>query len=473
MEPHNLRFGGGLATSNVGALLIIGLVLIAALIVLLPRRLAIAPVFGSMILVPLGQVIVLGGVHFSVMRIAIIVAFARWFRLSGDGPDTPPLKFNAIDWLVTAFAFAHLIAFSLQWMSGGAVIEALGTLLDSLGAYLVLRSLIRTREDLWRTLQVLGVITMVLAACMVNEQLTHRNVFYLGSPDHGLVAVRGGKVRSQGPFEVYLTAGNFGATLLPLFAWWWKKAKSKAMVAASLAAAIILLITSNSSTPDLSGLAAIGALCLWPLRDRMYLFRRGIVAILVGLQLVMKAPVWALIGRVDLTGSSDSYHRFMLVDNFIRHFSDWWLIGYKNYNNWGWDMWDLSNQYVAFGLTGGLLTFALFIAILTRCFGRVGTERRKAERSRGDAWFYWCLGASLFSHVVAFFGMSYFDQESCQFFLLLAIISAFAYTRQQPVSRRRPAPPQREVPVPEPEVRVPEPVGRSLFYRARLLPNPQ
>lgn len=458
-----MRFGGGAAATDVNLLLVLALFGIVALIIFLPRRVAIAPVLWAMIMVPLDQVIVLGGVHFTIMRIAIVVALARWFRPSGGGPGNPPLKFNSIDALFAAFALTHMFAFSLQYMTGGAVVEAVGTMLDQLGGYLVFRALVRTREDILQLVRVFGVITIALAAFMLNEQITHVNLFMLSAADHGRVAVREGKFRSQGPFEVYLTAGNFGATLLPLFAWWWTKARSRVLVGASIAAGIIVLVTSNSSTPDLSGLAAIGALCLWPLREKMYMFRRGIVAGLVGLQLVMKAPVWAIIGRVDLTGSSSSYHRYMLVDNFIRHFSDWWLIGYKSYNTWGWDMWDLSNQYVAFGLTGGLLTLILFIVILTRCFSRVGIERKKAERTRGDAWFYWCLGATLFSHVVAFFGMSYFDQVQCEFYALVAVIAASAYSRNRPVTGKPVSRLKKEwqaAPAAAPE---PLPVSRSLF----------
>lgn len=465
MEPHHMRFGGGAAASDFSLLAAIILLLIIALIVFLPRRLAIAPVVAAMILIPLDEVIVLGGFHFSVMRIAIIVAFARWFRTSGSGPGVPPLKFNTIDVLFTAFAFVHMIAFCLCWMTGGAVVLAMGTMLDVLGAYLVFRTLIRTREDVLHAIRVFGVVTIVLAAFMFQEQISHINLFQLNSPLHGRVAVREGKFRSQGPFEVYLTAGNFGATLLPLFAWWWTKTRSKVLVSACIIAGIVTLITSNSSTPDLSGIAGIAALCVWPLRSKLRIFRRGLVALLVVLQLVMKAPVWALIGRVDLTGASSGYHRYMLVNNFLVHFSDWWLIGYKDYNSWGWDMWDLSNQYVAFGLTGGLLTLLLFIAILTRCFGRLGTERKFAERNRGDAWFYWCLGAALFSHLVAFFGMSYFDQVQCELYALIAMIAVSAYPRSRPASPRPPTPKQQKWPepvaLPEPE---PAPLGRSLFY---------
>jgi hypothetical protein len=138
----------------------------------------------------------------------------------------------------------------------------------------------------------------------------------------------------------------------------------------------------------------------------------------------MKAPVWAIIGRIDLTGSSSGYHRYMLVDNCIRHFSDWWLIGTKHYNEWGSDMWDLSDQYVAYAVTGGLATLVTFIAIIFYSFRALGTGRKYVAGDKRYEWLLWCLGASLFAHVMAYFGIGYFDQMQVVWFVLLAMISA-------------------------------------------------
>ena len=40
----------------------------------------------------------------------------------------------------------------------------------------------------------------------------------------------------------------------------------------------------------------------------------------------------------------------------------------------------------------------------------LGDARKLVEHKRNEAWYFWCLGAALFSNLVAFFGMSYFDQ---------------------------------------------------------------
>ena len=58
----------------------------------------------------------------------------------------------------------------------------------------------------------------------------------------------------------------------------------------------------------------------------MKLLRRTAVLVLVTLHLVMKAPVWALLARIDLTGSSSGYHRYVLIDQCISRFSEWRLI---------------------------------------------------------------------------------------------------------------------------------------------------
>jgi hypothetical protein len=137
----------------------------------------------------------------------------------------------------------------------------------------------------------------------------------------------------------------------------------------------------------------------------------------------MKAPVWFLIARIDLTGASSGYHRAMLVDTFIRHFNEWWLIGTNTNASWGYDMWDLSNQFVAEGVTGGLATFICFIALISMSFGRIGDARKAARGDRKREWFLWFLGAALVSHIVAYWGISYFDHTQMSWFALLIMIN--------------------------------------------------
>lgn len=163
---------------------------------------------------------------------------------------------------------------------------------------------------------------------------------------------------------------------------------------------------------------------MWPLRKEMRLVRWVIGCTLLLTHLVMKAPVWMLIARVNVMGSSSGYHRAMLVDQLIEHFRDWWLVGVATSANWGWDMWDQANQFVVEGLNGGLVAFVCFIALVCRCFGRLGSARRAVQPRTDEELFYWLLGVTLFAYCAGFFGISLSDQLRLSWLLLIAIISA-------------------------------------------------
>jgi hypothetical protein len=424
VEPAHIRFGGGAADTILHPLIALVLCVTIALIFWLPRKHVVIPLLLTVFLVPVGQVVVLGGVHFTVYRIIILSGLVRLAgtRLLG-GKRLFAGGLNGIDRAFVLCSVFTFITFLIQWMEAQAFIKGLGSLLDALGGYFVLRFLIQDREGVRRAITTLAVVVMVLAICMANEQVTHRNLFGLLGGVPLEVIIRDGKVRSMGSFEVYITAGAFGATLLPLFIWLWSEVKAKLVGLLGIVGASVVTLTSNSSTPLLAYVAGIVALCFWPLRRNMRAFRWGLVCALVGLHLCMKAPVWALIARIDLTGSSSGYHRFMLVDQCIRHFGDWWLIGTTTYNDWGFDMWDLSDQYVACAVTGGLATLVTFILVISRSFGRLGAARRLAGKDRKRQWSLWCLCAALLSHVVAYFGIGYFDQVQAAWYTLLAIIA--------------------------------------------------
>lgn len=169
----------------------------------------------------------------------------------------------------------------------------------------------------------------------------------------------------------------------------------------------------------------------------MRLVRWGALILLLALHVTMKAPVWALIERIDVVQGSASYHRYQLVEQFVRHLGDWWLLGTKTNGEWGLGMIDTSNAYVEQGTAGGLLTLIFFIVLIARCFGRIGTARKAVEgQYRSKEWFYWLLGVSMFAHVTGFLGIFYFDQTRVAWFALLAMISAGTYLPlTQPVKR--------------------------------------
>jgi hypothetical protein len=324
-------------------------------------------------------------------------------------------------------------------METQALINNLGNLLDLLGGFLVVRYFILDGETVRRTIKTLAAVCVIQGVCMLNEQISHVNVFgYIGGIGPGLT-IRDGKIRSEGVLGC-ISAGAFAGALIPLFLWLWTQRTYRTVAFAGLAGATTMVFTSNSSTSLLALAATALAIIFWPLRKQMRVVRWGLVLILVTLHLSMKAPVWALISRVDLTGSSSGYHRFELVDNCIRHFSQWWLIGYKDYPQWGYLMFDMCNQFVVQAVDGGLLCLVAYIAIFSKSFGAIGNARKKVQGDRGREWYLWCLGSTLFSIVVAHFGINYPAMMEIGLFTLWTVISVTTFEAMQPAEQTVEAP---------------------------------
>lgn len=420
MEPENYRFGGGSSATLIHPLVGVAMVVVLILIFCRPRRQIIMPLLLAIFLIPKGQVLVLAGIHLNVYRIVLLAGLARWAMLRRSSEVRP---LNSIDRVFVLFALSNFVIFSLQYMQAQALIKSLGDLLDALAGYFVLRFLIQDRDDLRRAIKTFALIAIIMGVTMLNEQRTGVNVFgqlggMLASPE-----VRNGKIRSQGAFLHSIPAGAYGATLIPLVIWLWTDAKARKVAFLGLLGASVMAVTCHSSTVLGCYAAGIFALCLWPIRKRMRIIRYGLVAAVIGLHLVMNGPVWSLLEHIDLTGSSESFHRYQLVDTFIKHFGDWWLLGTSQNGSWGWEMADTSNQYVTYGISGGLLTLVLFITIISRCYGSLGTTRKLVEGNRRDEWICWCLGSAMFAHLVVFIGIDYFDQSEFAWLALLVMIS--------------------------------------------------
>ncbi|MGB7498225.1 MAG: hypothetical protein WBR26_00200 [Candidatus Acidiferrum sp.] len=416
MPPEHLQFGGGAEGTAIHPLVAAYLLIAIILILVLPRRKAIAAFLFPFFTIPIEQVLVVGGFHFTALRFLILAGLMRRAFSRKTASD----RFGGVDWAVVLWSVTAAVSFCLEYKETGAVVRQSGNLVDTLGGFLVIRFLIPDVDTMRRTFKVLAAICVVLGMCMVVEQVKHVNVFgFIGAPIE--VAVRNGQIRS-GATLGYLYAGAFAGALVPLFVWLGTAGKSRMVACAGLIGATTMVITSHSSTSLLALGGGILGLAFWPLRKSMRIIRWGLVCVLVALHLVMKAPVWALIQRIDLTGSSSGSQRYLLVDMTIRHFSDWWLFGTKAYMAWGWSSWDLCNQFVAVALTGGLLALIFYVAIFQRSFSLLGTARKMVEGNKEQEWFLWCLGASLFATVVAHFGINYMAQLIMGVFTLVVCI---------------------------------------------------
>jgi hypothetical protein len=423
--PTNYKYGGGANESLLHPVIAILMLLAIVCIFVLPRKYVTLPLLWIVMLVPVSQQIFVAGVHLYVLRIVILCGIVRMFASpKGPGRKLFPGGMNGIDVAFTVCILAQAVSVVLLFHVGQAVINQISFIWDWVGGYFVIRWALQDEGDVYRSLKYLAVLLVPVAIVMSIEQLKMFNLFSLLGGVPAVPEVRFGKIRASGVFEHPIIAGTISAVIVPLFFLLWKNGKSKFLSALGVISATVMMWTANSSTCLFAYGAGLGALLIWPLRKSMKQLRWGIALGLIGLDLVMRAPIWFLIARVDLTGGSSSYHRAELINEFVNHFSDWWLIGVSNSASWGLDMWDVQNQYVNIGEAGGLVAFVFFIFLLSRAFGRIGDARKIVDGDKQREWTLWCLGSALFANVIAFFGVNYFDQSRMLWFLSLAMISA-------------------------------------------------
>jgi hypothetical protein len=414
-------------TTFVNPLGLIFTLVMCILLVVLPRKYALLPIIILVCYMTMGMRIVVGGFNFTMLR--IVLPFG-WLRLMLRG-EMKRLNFNVIDKIFLAWVFVSIVAATLLWQSLEAFRGELGFAYNVLGFYFMFRFLIDDVDDVVRALRMFAVVIVPLAGAMILEKITGRNSFAIFGGVPVLTMVRDGTLRCQGPFAHPILAGTFAATLFAMFIGLYLRGEKRLYAVTAIIASSIIIITSASSGPILTAVLGVGALALWPWRASMRLLRWGMLLGVIGLQIVMKAPVWFLLARVDIVQGSTGYHRAYLIDRAIANFSDWWLVGTKS--TWGWadkdaHLFDVTNAYIANGANGGFLGMVLFIAIIALCFKAVGRTVRLGEKtdSKANLIIFWALGASLFSHAATFLSVTYFDQNFVNWYLLLAMISSVA-----------------------------------------------
>jgi len=437
--PEHLRFGGGVSSAVLHPAVAVVLLLAGVLICILPQRKVIVPFLLTSLLIPYDQVLVIGGLHFPLLRILLVFGMIRIFIIKGRGEwDVFSGGPNNLDKSVILFAVTCAVAGALLFREAQAFIFQVGSLYTILGTYFFLRCLIRDRQDIDQVIRVFALIAVVLGGLMLFEHVMNGwNPYALldGARAQYFASdlSRDGHVRATASFGTPILAGTFGAVALPLFIGLWLSDRQQRVIAAlGVVGSTVMTVASHSSTSAVGYLAGLFALCLWPLRGMTRVIRWSIVLTLVSLQVVMKSPVYHLITRFSFSG--DSYHRYALINETVRHFWQWWLIGTASNPSWGWGMWDTADQYVANALSGGLLGLIFFVAIIVFGFKYLGKARQATEDNK-QALHLWALGSALFVYTIAFFGISLWDQSLVEWYGLLAIISAAAVPQVRPATK--------------------------------------
>lgn len=415
-------------TTNLSSIGLSFIFIMGISVLFLPRRLAFVPIIMTTCYITLGQQLLISVFHFSAIRIVILLS---WFRLFVRG-EISALKLNSLDKAVICWVISSFVIYNLQWLTSEALVNRLGFVFDVIGIYFLFRFIIIDFNDIENVQTAIAIIIIPLAIAMLYEYSSGRNIFLMFGGVAEIADSRGTRFRCQGPFRHPILAGTFGAVLLPLlFSIWFKCGKFRLYAVAGMASATIIMLTSASSGPLIASLFGVVALLMWPFRGYMSIIRWGILFIFISLHLVMKAPVWHLMARIGGSMGGTGWHRSYLIDQAIAHFDKWWFLGMKYTADWfpyglaiDPNVTDVTNQYIAEGIKGGLLTLILFIAVIVFSFKIIGLSLRTIEEgSFVEKITLWSLGASLIAHLISFLSVTYFDQIIVIWYLLLAMIS--------------------------------------------------
>lgn len=392
------------------------------LLLVLPRRLALLPIILSTCYMTIGQKLIVFGLDFTILRILVIFACIRVLLRK----EFRYFKWLKVDRAILFWVLCSIAIYTTQLQTWAALINRLGFAYDSTGLYFVFRFLIRDLEDIKRACRLFSMALLPLALSMCVEKLTGKNPFYMFGGVPEFTEIREGVLRCQGPFRHPILAGTFGAVWLPLFlGLWWQGRGNRLLAAVGILSSTLITILSGSSGPMATYIAGVVAASIWYLQTYMRAVRWGVVMLLVALHITMEAPVWFIFARANILSGSTGWHRSQLIDLAIRNFSEWWLLGTQDVGRWGVWAGDITNQYILEGVNGGVITLIVFVTIIVISFSAIGRAMKVMKVvSRRDHLLLWFLGSTLFSHVMTFFSVSYFDQNIVNWYFLLASVAA-------------------------------------------------
>lgn len=402
-------------------------IICAIALISVPRKWAPVALFVGCCYMTMGQGINLGGINLPIYRMLLLVGVVRVTtkgeRIAGG--------LNAIDKLILAWSgwvlFASLFH---EWSPGSGPVYAAGYVFNLTVVYFLIRIWCTDLDEVTGVIIFIAFLLAPIALEMIYEKIAKTNQFSIFGGVPYNVAIREGKYRAQGPFRHPILAGTVGATCLPLFIGIWKKNRLAGVV--GMASGICMALASASSGPVMSAMAGIGAVIMWRFRHLTKMARYSAVAAYFAFGLMTGEPGYYIMKRIDISGGSTGYFRARLIESSIENLGDWWLFGTDYTRHWmatgvsfSPNHADITNYYLAFGVTAGLAAIILVIAILINAFRWVGILcRDRYETDPEESFMIWCIGAALFAHATTSISVSYFDQSIVFFWMTVAVISS-------------------------------------------------
>jgi hypothetical protein len=404
----------------------IAVVLGAALILFLPRRLAAIPLLCSVGLMPFTQQVEILGSHWPLVRFLLLAGMVR-IAIRQEG-----FKWCSIDTVMVLWSLVTIVLGSLSDgpKSFGYLFQnRMGDVYNVLVTYIVVRTTTRSFEDVLSAIKALALVAIPIAILALIERSSGENPFsVLGVPIE--VDLRDDKVRCQGALAQCILFGTYGAvsTVLGMVLW---RVRKRWLWFIGTASGLIITVCANSSGALIALGGGILGVILWRVRKRLRIIRWSAIGIILVLACVMKQPVWYLFARASSVFGGGGWHRANLVTLAIDHFNEWALFGTTRTVHWNGipiaaspDNMDITNHFIIEGVKGGLLKLVLFVLLIVLAYRHINLVLRSLPRTAPASFLVWMLGVTMFSYCLAFSSVALYDQSIIIFYWLLAAIAS-------------------------------------------------
>jgi len=361
-------------------------------------------------------------------RIIILLGLLRalrngWFSLSArESRDRLMLVFAAI---AIGSTLGH------TWEYDNPLTVRVRLVFDVLGAFVYAKAYLPDNQSLVRMASVLAISLVPFVFMMAIERQTGRNPYVFIGATKTYTLIREGGFRPQGPFGTPILAGTAGASAVPLMILLWRENRRLGLI--GLTAALSIVVLSASSGPIGTTAIGLAAIAGWRFRQYLRPILWSVFAFLFVINFVRERPVWHLMSLIDFVGGSTGWHRAYLIDMAVKHLGEWWFIGTDFTRHWMPyalanvpNHCDITNYYLFLGVMGGLPLLLCLVAVIWKTFSLVfRTIGEIGGAGTPEEFRLWCFGAALLGHAVTFLSISYFDQMSFFFWLLIGGAAGF------------------------------------------------
>jgi hypothetical protein len=316
-----------------------------------------------------------------------------------------------------------------------------GHLTDTFLAYVVARYCLTDRKAIATAAKLIGLALAPLALLGAIESYTgwapyhHLLVYRPWLPViEPQLSVRTGYYRAMGPFNHPILFGAAFTMFLPLVYWLRHESGDWRGLSYLLVVPIAVgTLSSMSSGPWMMLVMTIAFLVLEHCKHwvKPLLIFAAFSCIAVGI--ISNRPFYHVLASYANHAGGSGWHRAKLIDLAIKHFDEWWLIGYGGLDpGWGpslgMDRTDITNHYLIAAVQYGLLGVIALCGILAVGISTLVRLHNSTECPSLKS-LYWALGIGLVTLAIGFNGFHLFGQADTLFYCVMGFVGSSANTR--------------------------------------------